>query len=294
MALASLPLLYPLPDPDAGTVNTVPRAMRMGEFYGRVFRKLGSGGFLLTELAHACERALPEHSHESAYFSMMLEGEYCERVGSKELPYGLLTTAFHPPGMTHRDRVGKSGTRLFAVELDNKWLGCMQELLPRMELVPDLCSEQVKWLISRLYFLYCDSENCAPLAIEELSLEILATLARAKECKEIRRPKWLARAEEFLHAEIHRNVSLEEVATEADVHPVYLSRVFRRIHRQSIDSYVNHARVQRASETLCRDAMPLSEIAALHGFADQSHFTRIFKRITGSTPAAFRRALRGY
>jgi AraC-like DNA-binding protein len=37
--------------------------------------------------------------------------------------------------------------------------------------------------------------------------------------------------------------------------------------------------------------MPLSDVALAAGFADQSHLTRIFKRVTGMTPGAFRAAL---
>ncbi len=271
----------------------VSRLLRTGEFYGNVSQRLNCSGFLLSELRHSCERALPDHSHESAYFSLLLQGEYSERIGSKELPYSVWAAAFHPPQMAHRDRIGNRGARFFTIEVKDEWIQRLREMVPGLQLTAGFCSGDVKWLISRLYFRYRDPGRCSALGIEEMSLEILATLARAKGCQETRRPDWLTRAEELLHAESHRNVSLDEIAKAAGVHPVYFSRVFRRTHRQSIAAYVNQIRIQNASERLRQGGTPLAEIAVYHGFADQSHFTRVFKKITGSTPSAFRRAVQG-
>jgi AraC family transcriptional regulator len=49
--------------------------------------------------------------------------------------------------------------------------------------------------------------------------------------------------------------------------------------------------VRAACELLRTAEWPLAVIAAECGFADQSHFTRIFRRMTGTTPARFRRAI---
>ncbi|GGX21061.1 hypothetical protein GCM10007242_30290 [Pigmentiphaga litoralis] len=49
------------------------------------------------------------------------------------------------------------------------------------------------------------------------------------------------------------------------------------------------ARVDRAKEHLRQSDLPLSQIAAVCGFADQSHFTRVFTRLVGTGPATWRR-----
>jgi AraC family transcriptional regulator len=267
--------------------------LQTGEFYGNVSGKLDHDGFWLSEVEHSGERVIAEHSHESAYFTLLLQGEYSEWIGSKEFQYGMLTAAFHPLQEVHRGRVGQRGARFFTLEVEANCFEQIREITPRLELNSGFCGGELKWLLSRLYFLNRDAAGRSPIGIEQLSLEILAKLAKAGEWNETRRPNWMARVEEFLRAEIHRNVTLKEVAREAGIHPVHLSRVFRRIHRQSLDAYVNRIRIRRASEALCRDTSPLAEIAIVHGFADQSHFTRVFRKVTGSTPAAFRRALQG-
>ncbi|HWM88665.1 MAG TPA: helix-turn-helix transcriptional regulator, partial [Kofleriaceae bacterium] len=82
------------------------------------------------------------------------------------------------------------------------------------------------------------------------------------------------------------------LAREAGVHPVHLASVFRRFHRQTIGEYLRALRVRQAAELLTRGDTPLAQVAAMLGFADQAHFTRIFGDVVGMTPSAFRGLLR--
>jgi AraC family transcriptional regulator len=50
-----------------------------------------------------------------------------------------------------------------------------------------------------------------------------------------------------------------------------------------------NARIAKAQDLLLSSAMPLSEIALLTGFAEQTHFTRVFKRVVGASPGAWQR-----
>ena len=50
---------------------------------------------------------------------------------------------------------------------------------------------------------------------------------------------------------------------------------------------ISRRRLQEAAERLRRDALPMSDVAALLGYADQAHFTRDFSRVTGTTPGRF-------
>jgi AraC family transcriptional regulator len=53
---------------------------------------------------------------------------------------------------------------------------------------------------------------------------------------------------------------------------------------------VRHVRIEFARRELEASAAPLGDIAAAAGFCDQSHFSRLFKRYTGQTPAEYRLA----
>ena len=99
-------------------------------------------------------------------------------------------------------------------------------------------------------------------------------------------------AVDYLHANISRNLPLFEVARESGVHPVHLSRVFRMRFKTTMGSLVTHLRVQRSCVPLAAGSMTLCDIAADCGFADQSHFSRVFKAMLGVTPVQFRQSHR--
>jgi AraC family transcriptional regulator len=97
---------------------------------------------------------------------------------------------------------------------------------------------------------------------------------------------------ERLHAESHTRMTLEDLGRGAGVHPQRLSRVFHRHTRMSVGEYVQQLRVRRAEAGLADLARPLAEIALEVGFSDQSHMTRVFRRVTGRTPGTVRDAFR--
>jgi AraC family transcriptional regulator len=84
---------------------------------------------------------------------------------------------------------------------------------------------------------------------------------------------------------------MRDLAREAGVHPVHLARVFRKMERRTPGEYQQRLQVRAAGELLRDPEWPLAAIAAECGFADQSHFTRVFHRMAGTTPARFRRAV---
>ena len=77
------------------------------------------------------------------------------------------------------------------------------------------------------------------------------------------------------------------------MHPVHLAQTFRKFYRCTIGDYVRSLRIEFACRQLAATNMPLSQIALLAGFADQSHFTRTFKETLGVPPSRYRELASG-
>ncbi|HEX5891191.1 MAG TPA: AraC family transcriptional regulator [Pyrinomonadaceae bacterium] len=264
------------------------RNLQPGHFYGEITRKREASGLILSELKHETARKLPSHSHELAYFCLLLNGNYWEQFGRKRITYKPLTVMFHPPGMTHVDEIGPAGGRFFNVEVKTELMDRLRECLGRVDLDSSLHAGDLAWLAMRLYREHKEADACSVLTIEGLVLEMLALVGRLKDSKLRDQPRWLSNAVDLLHAEFRSNLKVQDIANEIGVHPFHLSRVFRTVHRQTIGEYVHKLRVAYACKMLALPDCDLATVALSAGFADQSHFTKVFKNLTGMTPGAFR------
>ena len=82
------------------------------------------------------------------------------------------------------------------------------------------------------------------------------------------------------------------MAREAGVHPVYFARAFRAQTGLPVGAYLRKLRVDRAAERLASTNFRIADIALETGFSDQSHLTRVFRALTGMTPATYRQRRR--
>lgn len=264
------------------------RNLHAGQFYGNVRKQLRTGGVTLTEITHTTARKLPKHAHEAVYVSMLLAGSYKETLGSRELESKPLDVVFHPAAFEHRDEIGSTGARFFSLEISSKWLSNIGA--PNLAIsAPAQLTGEGAITMRRLLAAYLRSET-THLEAESLVAELLAHLdTRNQSCEN--RPQWMSRVEEFLRAQFCRQLTLEEVARVADVHPVHLSRVFRRTHRTTMGDYLNKLRAECVARHLTNPERSLADLAYDAGFADQAHLTRVFKQINGITPGALRKTL---
>ena len=103
-------------------------------------------------------------------------------------------------------------------------------------------------------------------------------------------PGWLARLKEELEHASLAEVDIGARAKQAGAHPAHASRLFRRCYGHSITEHAQAQTVRRAIGPLASGAS-LSDVALAAGFYDQSHMSRVFKRVTGRTPGAHRALL---
>lgn len=262
--------------------------LQAGQYFGSVVQRRKLNGVVLSELKHAHPRALPQHSHELGFFSLLLRGDYKEWYGRQTVTHQPLTLMWHPEELQHQDAVGQRGCHFFNAEVPNAWLDRLREHTALVSAPFVLPRADTSWLMLRLYREFNESEMGCELAMEGLLLELLAMLARQKPSLERQKPLWLRRVETRLHDEFTGKVTMTELAAEAGVHPAHLAVTFRRFHHTTVGEFIQQLRVETACRRLRQPKASLSDIALELGFADQSHFSRIFRRLTGMTPKAWR------
>lgn len=83
-------------------------------------------------------------------------------------------------------------------------------------------------------------------------------------------------------------ITASSIAAELRCNPDYLGRVFRGVYNKTITEALHECRTRHAAALLAESGTGVDEIARLSGFADPAYFRRIFKRLQGMTPGAWR------
>jgi AraC family transcriptional regulator len=100
----------------------------------------------------------------------------------------------------------------------------------------------------------------------------------------------LNRVREYIENNLENNVSLTELAEVAGVSLYHFAKAFKQSMGATPHQYVLDRKVDRAKELLRDPNRSVLEASARTGFVDQSHFTKIFRRLVGVTPTEFRNA----
>ncbi len=261
-----------------------------GEFFGETLHRAEVGGLILVESRYAPQTRIPAHAHDDAFFYLVLDGSLTETCGSGTRFGGQGTVVYHPAGETHANHWLQAGGRCFHLELSAGWLERMRHRPHGLSAPARASGGPASWLAHKICMEARASDSAAPLAIEGLTLALVAEATRhGAPAPEPTAPRWLLTVRDMLESDLDGGYSLRELADRVEVHPTHLARTFRRHFGESLGSFVRRRRVERACVTLTTTDTPLADVALAAGFYDQSHFCRLFHRYTGHTPSAYRR-----
>jgi AraC family transcriptional regulator len=137
---------------------------------------------------------------------------------------------------------------------------------------------------------YCDSMSWA------LARYLVARYGQAAARREVgcTLPRWrMRRITDYVEAHLAEPVRIAALAELVGVSPGYFHRAFRATTGHTPLDFVNERRIQRAKAHLDTGDDSMATIALKVGFTSPSHFTRIFRHVTGINPSRYRKGLRG-
>jgi AraC family transcriptional regulator len=264
----------------------------IGQFVGAPVHAHRFDGVSLAENTYAPGLLVGAHVHDAPLVSLVLQGTATEEAGGSSRELTAQTLLYTPAFATHGHRFVTAG-RWLNIQFTAAWferVGAAQNLLrDSSQLVHG--GAAVNWA-SRLGIELRQPDTVSRLAIEGALLLLVSELARLPDNGERRRPRWLHAVEEAIDVAGPAAPALADLAALAGVHASHLLRTFRRYHGTTIANYARQRRIERARAALATSTQPLSMIALDAGFADQSHFTKVFKQAFGETPGQYVRSLR--
>lgn len=102
------------------------------------------------------------------------------------------------------------------------------------------------------------------------------------------RPHRLHAVLQYIDQNLHTKLSLEKLAGLCNLHPTYLSDLFVHLVGSRPIPYINRKRIEQAQLVLVATNQPIKHIAYDLGFSDPNYFSRLFKKLIGCSPAAYR------
>ena len=235
-------------------------------------------------------RLIPRHAHEMAGFCLVLDGTYEERYASRTLACTARTVTFSPAGAEHTNVFAASRSHCLTVDVPEQWIDRLERGRVHLREPFETRGGTPAWLAERLLQEMRGEDDGARLIIEGIVLELLGQAARnAARAAATQVSPAIRRAYDLLHARYHESITLADLAEATERHPVYIATAFRQAYGQTVGDCLRRLRVEHASRALAQSDMPLAEVALSAGFGNQSHLTRVFKTLTGLTPAAYRR-----
>jgi AraC family transcriptional regulator len=242
-------------------------------------------------ITYARGLTLPTHAHDSAGFAYTFSGEYVERYDRIAFTCRRGVVTYSPPFAPHSNTFADAPCRCLIIELKPRWMTKL-ELQQKLTATPDyFCGETFAALSRRFVHELSQDDAATPIALQALTLELIALALRGDERRHRRPPRWLVQVKERLDVEFASNLSLAELAAAAGIHPVHLAAQFRAHYGCTVGGYVRRRRIDLACQRIRAGKRSLLDIALEAGFATQSHFSRVFRVEVGVTPTEFRASL---
>ncbi|MEO8619650.1 MAG: AraC family transcriptional regulator [bacterium] len=267
--------------------------IKLGQFVGAPAHSQAYEGVSIAESTYAPGTIVKPHAHDSALLTLVLSGDSTEEHRGKSRNLAAQTLLFTPSFEMHGHQF-RNASRWLNMQFSDAWfarVGAGSMPLPQ---APQLLQNHtaVAWA-TRVRTELRQHDAVSQFAIEGALLLLVTDLSRANTSGERTRPRWLIAVEDAIEASVSEPPSIDALAAVAGVHASHLLRTFRRYHGVTIANYVRKRRIDRARIEVAADKRPLSMIALDAGFADQSHFTKVFRQAFGETPGQYARSLRG-
>ncbi len=295
------PLLVDLSQPD-GTASVLPHAPLLSS------QSMGWTGFFVSYFSHATAHEVPEvcaPQHVIAIADIAAPIFTESRLDGRFQRSGIANgTSLLTPAHTSYWANWEAGGNFLMLSLEPNFVAQLahETIQPdRVELLPRFAMHDP--LIHQIGLsLKAELESGSPFGSlygESLGVALAAHLLKQYAVRQPQFPGYPAGLEtgrmrhaiDYIHAHLERHLTLLGIAEVAGLSQYYFSRLFKQATGLTVHQYVTQRRIERGKQLLKQRHLSLSDIAVLCGFADQSHFTKVFRKVVGISPTAYREEL---
>ncbi len=262
------------------------RVLETGTYLADVARQIAFRGSLVSSVRYAATSAEHRdwHRHPNLHLGYVFRGRgRTEHRAGGEVgaPEGVFV---YRAGEEHRWLPEEAGCASVNIEIEPEFLA--EQDWTEEEVVAAIArNRDTRLLLLKLAWELQE----APESEEGVRSLLLDLLAPDGEPSPDAVAGWIPRVLEQVHDRWSEGFRLDELSRVVGVHPVTISRGFRRHFSITLSEYQRRLRIEHSLTLLRNTSLSLTDIALRCGFSDQSHFTRTFRQRTGFPPRELRR-----
>lgn len=203
-------------------------------------------------------------------------------------------TTYNTPGSSERIVIYFDDTWLTPLIKqfgEERILDCFQVIkLP----IPAIHQHYLADLIQRISTEKKQEDDFSPILLQHLFEELMIFLIRLSDQQTevydytLEEDAEIAEAARYICANYHKEISLEDVASIANISPTYFSKKFKKTTGFGFKEYMNHIRLREATKQLIETKDPITTVALRCGFNDSNYFGDLFRKVHGISPRNYR------
>lgn len=244
--------------------------------------RLKSNIFVTTHFETAATDLL--HYHETTHLSFVLSGGVIDKRRTSEVVRTSGELMFFYSGETHQSIYKGFPVRNINIELESAFF--RNNAISESDFKTSLAeSTNAKFTLLKIYNELSKNDEFTSQSVELLLLGLIDN----QNSRRKPHPAWLNKLVELLNDNWNEDISVSDMAAAVNVHPKTISKHFPRYFACTLGEYRRRIRIEKALALIKSSNLSLTDIAYQCGFYDQSHFTGIFKELTGFRPKQFQK-----
>ncbi|MCH2233634.1 MAG: AraC family transcriptional regulator [Crocinitomicaceae bacterium] len=255
------------------------------KYHGALTKTVSTESFVISITHHKEDSWIPFHAHEKPYLCFSIAGYYEEKsLTAKIIKPG--TVLYRNANYEHENQFGSASGICLNIEIKDaeRFMLQNQFQLPELEFQRKATINISKLIVSLSQGLTNDILDIQ--CYESLFTHFIEQNDKGK-------LKWVTQVMEYINDNLDKNISLDFICNEFQLHPNYIIRKFREVTGYKLSEYLMKIRLEHSIQDLIQTNNSAGIIALDNGFYDQSHFNRSFKKNIGKSPMQFKRLIRG-
>ena len=268
------------------------QVLKTGTFFGENRKSFHTDGLTVVDSEFYYYARCPWHYHQNAHFAFTTTGRLTETHKKKKLHLSAGSLLYNHSQEPHCNSDYSEKVGALHIDISPEWFNEYGIDCLAIEGLHEISNPLIKNIFFKIYKEIKCYDNASSLSVQSLVLNAIMLMSRADVDQSSSMPSWTRKVKEALYDAYDEEISLKQVSSMVNIHPVYLCQQFPVYFKCSFGEYVRKIRIEKAVDMILnKKEYSLTEIAYAVGFADQSHFIRTFKKNVGITPLAFKKMI---